>query len=452
VREPLHRLPATKLAQMIAIGEASPETVTRSYIDAIREREHEVQAFAWFDADHALAAARMLHLVSRRGHLHGLPFAVKDNIDTSEMPTGYGSPIYDGHRPDIDAICVAQLKGAGAFVLGKTVSAELANFTPGPTRNPHNPAHTPGGSSSGSAAAVAAHFTPFALGTQTAGSVIRPAAYCGVIGYKPSQGVAPRAGIKQNSDLLDEVGVFARSVEDAALAASVLAAKPAWKDLPHDGQRGASPIIGWYPPRRPTPPRRRCWPRSTTCIGIWCSAAHVVPRSPGRACTTAFLPRNAMCRCSRRRARWRRVLVSTRPVVGPADRTDRAGTWPVDRRIPGRAAIAARLHRRHRQPVRRGRRDHHAERARRSAQGHRSTGDPVFNRPWHLLGCPMMNLPVPASLGHGESGLPLGVSLVGRPGEDARLWAAAGWIENKLRVATETYVPPRMTEPLAVAR
>jgi hypothetical protein len=150
---PLNRLSAATLVRMIAAGECSPESVTRSFLDAIAEHEPTVQAYAWFDADGALATARALHLSARRGPLHGLPVAVKDNIDTADAPTAHGSVIYSGHRPQTDAACVALLKDAGAYVLGKTVLAEFANFTPGPTRNPHAPAHTAGGSSSGSAAA-----------------------------------------------------------------------------------------------------------------------------------------------------------------------------------------------------------------------------------------------------------------------------------------------------------
>ena len=224
MREPLHRLSAVELARLITAGEASPETVTRSFIDAIHERERDIQAFAWFDADRAIASARELQLVSRRGPLHGLPVAVKDNIETADIATSYGSPIYLGHRPNADAACVAALKDAGAYVLGKTVCAELANFTPGPTRNPHNLAHTPGGSSSGSAAAVAAHFAPLALGTQTAGSVIRPAAFCGVVGYKPSFGQMSTNGMMAFATTLDQPGVFARNVADAAFLASCLTA------------------------------------------------------------------------------------------------------------------------------------------------------------------------------------------------------------------------------------
>lgn len=452
MREPLHRLPAVKLAQMIAVGEASPETVTRSFIDAIREREHEVQAFAWFDADQALAAARMLHLVSRRGPLHGLPFVVKDNIDTQQMPTGYGSPIYDGHRPDIDAVCVAQLKGVGAFVLGKTVSAELANFTPGPTRNPLNTEHTPGGSSSGSAAAVAAHFAPIALGTQTAGSVIRPAAFCGVVAYKPSAGVIPRAGVKPNSDLLDEVGVFSRSVEDAALAAAVMAAKPGWKDLPNDGARAAGPVIGLVPTSQANVASpsmlaalenvfrhllqrgaRRAdvtWPR--VFDGLFTAQKNVQLFETARALAAEFAYRRAQLSgrlielIEQGRGlsvdEYAAALQLRRACIAAIDSLFGAADLIITPSAPGEAP-----------------------------KGIAATGDPVFNRPWHLLGCPMINLPVPTSLGHGESGLPLGVSLVARPGEDARLWAAAGWIEAKLRSATES-VAVRPAEAFAVVR
>jgi len=136
---PLNRLSAATLVRMIAAGECSPESVTRSFLDAIAEHEPTVQAYAWFDADGALATARALHLSARRGPLHGLPVAVKDNIDTADAPTAHGSVIYSGHRPQTDAACVALLKDAGAYVLGKTVLAEFANFTPGPTRNPHAP-------------------------------------------------------------------------------------------------------------------------------------------------------------------------------------------------------------------------------------------------------------------------------------------------------------------------
>ncbi len=437
MREPLHRASAVRLAQMIAIGEASPETVTRSFIDAIREREPEVQAFAWFDADHALACARALHLVSRRGSLHGVPFAVKDNIDTIEMPTAYGSSIYAGHRPDIDAVSVALLKSAGAFVLGKTVSAELANFTPGPTRNPHAPEHTPGGSSSGSAAAVAAHFVPIALGTQTAGSVIRPAAYCGVVAYKPSPGLIPRAGVKPNSDTLDEVGIFTRTVEDAAFAAAILAAKPAWKEQPAEGLRNGVPAIGAVPTSQAGVASPSMLAALEACTRhLVHKGARLAEITWPRVFDGLFAAQRVVQLVETARAlaaeyAYRRAELSGKTVevieAGRALSVDeyvaalqlkRACTAAIDSLFGAADVLLA--------PSAPGE----------APRGLASTGDPVFNRPWQLLGCPMINLPVPKALGHGESGLPLGLTLLARPGDDARLWAAAGWAEGKLNAAT----------------
>ena len=242
MKTPLNRLSATRLSRMIAGHEVTCEAVTHSFIDAIKEREPAVRAFAWFDPARALATAREHDIVDWRGPLHGMPVAVKDNIDTADIPSEYGSAIYAGHVPHADAASVAALRSGGGYVLGKTVSAELANFTPGPTRNPHGLEHTPGGSSSGSAAAVASHMVPFATGTQTAGSVIRPASFCGVVGFVPTRGLVPRAGVKAVSDTLDVIGVFARSVEDAALIAAAVALKPEFQHAPAK----AGPVsIGW---------------------------------------------------------------------------------------------------------------------------------------------------------------------------------------------------------------
>jgi Asp-tRNA(Asn)/Glu-tRNA(Gln) amidotransferase A subunit family amidase len=242
MRTPLNRLAATQLAKMIAAHEVSCESVMHSYLDAIAEHDHDVHAFTWFDPARALATAREFDLGMWRGPLHGLPVAIKDAIDTADIPSEYGSSIYLGHVPRADAAPVAALRGAGGIVMGKTVTAELANFTPGPTRNPHNLEHTPGGSSSGSAAAVAARMAPFAIGTQTAGSVIRPASYCGVVGFVPTRGAVPRAGVKQVSDTLDVVGAFARTVEDVALIGSALALAPEWQHAP---AQAVVPAIAW---------------------------------------------------------------------------------------------------------------------------------------------------------------------------------------------------------------
>ncbi len=212
-------LTATGAVRAIRAGTLAPADLVEACLDRVAAREPAVQAMAFLDPAQARAAT------PQPGPLHGLPIGVKDVIDTVDMPSEYNSAIWRGHRPRADAACVAWAKAAGAVVLGKTVTTEFATRTPGPTTNPHDPARTPGGSSSGSAAGVAAGFFPLAFGTQTAGSVIRPAAFCGVVGYKPSFGLVNRMGMKLMSDSLDTVGVMARSVADCALFAGAISGR-----------------------------------------------------------------------------------------------------------------------------------------------------------------------------------------------------------------------------------
>src|SRR5512143_1880331 len=224
---PLHRMGLQDAAQAIRRGSLSSEDLTRALLERIARHEDTVQAFQWIDParglDLARQADRRVHSGKTLGPVHGMPVGIKDIVETRGIPTGMGSPIFDGYVPAGSATLIRRMEAAGAFVLGKTVTTEFAYFTPGKTRNPWNPAHTPGGSSSGSAAAVAMGFLPGAVGTQTNGSVIRPAAFCGVVGYKPTAGLIPRTGFHPFSDSLDQVGVFGRSVPDAALLAAVLA-------------------------------------------------------------------------------------------------------------------------------------------------------------------------------------------------------------------------------------
>src|SRR5919198_2677821 len=180
--KPLHELSSVEAAQAIAAGTLTSEALVTACLERITAREEHVRAWEYLDPEAALAQARARDRSPAQGPLHGVPVGVKDLIDTADMPTGYGSPIYAGHRPSADASCVALARAAGAVVLGKTVTTEFATFTPGKTANPHNPAHTPGGSSSGSAAAVADRMVPLAFGSQTAGSTIRPGAFCGCVG------------------------------------------------------------------------------------------------------------------------------------------------------------------------------------------------------------------------------------------------------------------------------
>ncbi len=218
-----NRLTATELVRLIRAGSLNPVDLMEACLDRIAAREPEVRAFAHFDAEAARRAARS----APPGPLHGLPVGVKDVLDTADMPSGYGSPIWEGWRPRADAAAVAWTRAAGGVVVGKTVTTEFATRKPGPTGNPHNLRHTPGGSSSGSAAGVADFFFPLAFGSQTAGSVIRPAAFCGVVGYKPSFGMISRVGSKLMSDSLDTVGVMARSVADCALFAAAVSGRTA---------------------------------------------------------------------------------------------------------------------------------------------------------------------------------------------------------------------------------
>ena len=185
---------ASEIAAAVASGKTTCEAVARAYLERIEARESQVLAFQHHDSAHVYAQARALDASGRRGPLIGVPFGIKDIIDTADLPTEMGSPIYKGHRPRGDATCVALTRKAGGVLMGKTVTTEFANRFPGKTRNPYDPARTPGGSSSGSAAAVADGMAALAIGTQTTGSTIRPAAYCGVFGHRPSDSALPRSG------------------------------------------------------------------------------------------------------------------------------------------------------------------------------------------------------------------------------------------------------------------
>jgi Asp-tRNA(Asn)/Glu-tRNA(Gln) amidotransferase A subunit family amidase len=221
-----YQLTATEGLKAIAGGKLTAEAWVRGCLERIQDREPTVQAWEYLDRDGALARAREIDMAGGGGLAAGVPFGVKDIIDTADMPTAYGTPIHEGHRPGRDAGCVAITRAAGAVLLGKTVTTEFGHRYPGKTRNPFNPAHTPGGSSSGSAAAVGDKMIPLAYGTQTTGSVIRPAAFCGTVGYKPSYGDFNNNGVMPNSPTLDTLGAIVRSVEDLALVRSVLLEEP----------------------------------------------------------------------------------------------------------------------------------------------------------------------------------------------------------------------------------
>ena len=218
----LNQLSASEIADGVRTGAFSAEAVTQSCLDRVAEREDAVMAWEFLDPELALAQARALDAAPEKGLLAGVPVGVKDIIHTRDMPTGMGSPVYDGHRPPTDASCVARLRAAGAVILGKTVTCEFAGLTPRKTANPHDPGRTPGGSSSGSCAAVADVMVPVALGTQTGGSVLRPSSYCGIVGFKPSFDTFSLKGVFPAAESLDTLGLHARTIDDIELLTSAL--------------------------------------------------------------------------------------------------------------------------------------------------------------------------------------------------------------------------------------
>ncbi len=218
-----YSLTLTEAVETLAEGRSTSRELATAQLARVRMTDAAVEAWVTLDPEHVTREAARWDAARKPGPLGGVGIGVKDIIDTADMPTTMGSPIFADHRPPRDALCVDRLRAAGAFVFGKTVTTPFAFLDPGKTRNPWDPAHTPGGSSSGSAAAVAVGHVCAAIGTQTNGSVIRPAAFCGVVGFKPTQGAIPVAGVGVFSETFDTVGTFTRTVEDAALLASVLA-------------------------------------------------------------------------------------------------------------------------------------------------------------------------------------------------------------------------------------
>ena len=436
------QLTAAAAAADIQAGRLSSEELVGACLERIRQLEPTVQAWQFLDEQHALAQARAADDRRRSGQavgaLCGIPVGIKDIIDTADMPTENGTVLHKGRMPRADAAVVAKLRAAGAVIMGKTVTTECAYFNPGKTRNPHNPEHTPGGSSSGSAAAVAAHMVPLALGSQTAGSVIRPGAFCGDYAFKPTHGLIPRTGVLLLSRALDHIGLFARSLEDIALLAEEL--------------------VG-YDERDPdTQPRARMPFRAI--------AAEEPPIEP----RFAFI----------KTPHWERVDADAKEAYGElveslGEHVEEVELFPTARqawewqRTIMEAEMTAnfeplwreggeRLSERLRALIERGRemRALDYQRALRSLpavietfdelfterydaiitppalgtapKGLGATGDPVFCVLWTLLGMPALTLP----LMRGANGLPLGVQLVGRRNYDARLLRSARWLEKKL--------------------
>jgi len=415
---------AHEAAAAIRAKEISSLELIDACLRRIEDREPSVNAWTFIDPEQARAAARACDSVPATGPLHGVPVGIKDVIDTIDMPTAYGSVIHHGHQPLRDAACVTLIRRAGGIVLGKTVTTEFAMYRPSKTANPHNLAHTPGGSSSGSAAAVADRHVPIALGTQTSGSLIRPAAYCGVIGYKPTFGTFAIEGLKTLAASLDTLGLVARSLDDLLLMFDVMASAKASAMVKPMHEAKKLKLGFWQPPFAAAPAPdvdglNRAMlrlagagievvpvtmPESFSALNDVHAALmayevarnHIYEYEPPRgatmhALTTAVIEQGwnvsfeayLRCREATRNARiaFDQIAQSFDALLVPA--------------APGEAPAIA------------------------------STGDPVFNRMWSLLGVPALTLPV----AKGPNDLPLGVQLIGRYDHDLDLLEVARALE-----------------------
>ncbi len=420
------RLTASEAAARIRARKLSSEEYVGACLARAGAREAEVAAFAHLDPTAALAEARARDREKPRGILHGVPIAYKDIVDTAGMPTAYGSRAYAGHRPPVDAACVALARAAGAVLMGKTVTTEFAARHPGPTCNPHDRRRTAGGSSSGSAAAVADGMVPIATGSQTVGSTVRPAAYCGIHALKPSYGLLSLVGLKTLSASFDTMGLFARSLGDLSLLRDALLGLPASRPLP---------------PRKPARVafcRTPYWSRADEATRSALEGAARSLAKQGAAVKELKLPRS----CGRTETlMWEVIYFELARNLAPeaGARIDALSDWMRGAIARGRAIAPAA----------------HAANLAKCAQlcaelrrlvkgfdfvlapaspgeaplGLASTGSPAFNAVWHIAGLPALNLPA----FRGPNGMPIGAQVVGRYLDDDRLLAAAAWAEPRLR-------------------
>ena len=435
----LHLLGATAAAEATRDGAISAVDYVGACLARIAEVDELVQAWAFIDPDYALEQARLLDEHRAQGmplgRLHGVPVALKDIIDTEDMPTENGSVLHAGRRPPEDATIVRRLRAEGAVIIGKTVTTEFATFAPGKTRNPRNLEHTPGGSSSGSAAAVAAGMVPLAIGTQTNGSVIRPASFCGTVGFKPTFGSISRHGVLRTSRALDQIGVFARNVPDAALLADVL-----WghDDHDEDTRLGAPPGLARVAAEEPPLPPRLAYVGTPIADELSDEAREAFDELQQALGITAISMADGF------RAAW-----DSHRTIYEADLAHYLG--------PAYAHGRDRLSESLRGQIERGREvracDYLAARERAQSlylsledwleeyhafvtpsahgvapAGLDATGSPAFCTLWTLCGMPAITLPLMG----GESGLPIGVQLVGKRGDDARLLRTARWLVSRL--------------------
>jgi Asp-tRNA(Asn)/Glu-tRNA(Gln) amidotransferase A subunit family amidase len=415
-------LSALDLARRIDGGELTPRAAVELCAKAIAAREQDIGAFVTLDLDAARRASEAPGLAATP--LRGLPVAFKDIFDTADFPTQYGSPIYASHRPRADATAVALARRAGGNIIGKTVTTEFASLVPSATRNPHNLMHTPGGSSSGSAAAVAAAMVPLAFGTQTAGSVIRPAAFCGVAGFKPSYRLIPLVGVKDVAWHLDTAGLFGAGVADVAFGAAAILDR----DLLVDNGEPAAPRIALV--------RTHLWPQASAAMQNAVETAARIAAAAGAKVAEVTLPQPLQDACQAQCVIQDHETL--RSLAFEYDRhRDKIGKQ-LREQLDRAAAISADEYDAARRTASRARRvlaDVMAEHdviltpsaPGAAPHGLGSTGDPMFNRLWTLMGAPCVNVP-----GLYDNGLPLGVQIVGRFGRDKAVLEVALFIERAI--------------------
>jgi Asp-tRNA(Asn)/Glu-tRNA(Gln) amidotransferase A subunit family amidase len=437
----LFEMSAAQAAVAIQSGEITSEELVQACLDQINALEDSVGAWVYLDPEYALEQARAADLHRRNGKslgpLHGIPVGVKDIFDTKDMPTEDGTELHAGRTPAYDATAVALMREAGAIIMGKTVTTELAVYAPGKTRNPHDSARTPGGSSSGSAAAVAAQMVPLAIGTQTNGSIIRPASYCGVCGYKPSYGLISRYRILRQSRILDQVGVFGRTVEDVALLAQQLMAfddrdpdlrprsrpnligtvteeplmtprlafvkTPAWEQADEDVKGAFAELVEFLGDRLEELELSELldntlnWHRTIMEADLAKSFRREYER--GKASLSATLLEMiergqqylamdynyALEQIPALNSALEEVLLEYDAIITPA--------------TTGEASV-----------------------------GLESTGSPVFCTPWSLCGVPSISVPIL----QGSNGLPIGVQMIAAKHDDARLLRTANWLVQQV--------------------
>ncbi|HXK30065.1 MAG TPA: amidase [Candidatus Binatia bacterium] len=438
----LHSLSASEAARVIRDGLISSEQLVEACLTQISKIDGQVQAWTFLDPDHALAQARAADEYRLSGQptgaLHGVPVGIKDIFDTADMPTENGSALYAGRTPSRDSTVVSMLRAAGAVIMGKTVTTEFAYFSPGKTRNPHNPEHTPGGSSSGSAAAVGAEMVPLALGSQTNGSTIRPAAFCGVIGFKPTHGLISRHGVLALSRTLDHVGFFARTIDDIALLAEQLQGYD--EHDPDTRPRARIPFIDVAAQEPPLPPmfafmKTPMWERTDddTKEGF----AEIVEQLGSQVEEVELFP------SATEAWQWHQTIMAAE-MAANLEREWNAGRDRLSEQLRaqierGREVRAVDYQRAISRimPIHESLLELFEQRYDAiltpaapgpAPKGLASTGDPSFCTLWTLCGMPCINLPLLQS----ANGLPLGVQLVGPRHGDARLLRTAKWLAAKM--------------------